>query len=191
MWMTTGMAPMMPPGGHQPQFMGMGLDSSCMPPATQVPSQMQSVPPFMNNLLQTQMPGVSPAATSVTDVANQVQKSSVAGPWNPFFHPNDATAATPEVIVHCPKFIPRLLMSTFGLFDSDFRVAMLCRYQVCLAMRLKWHIRMRSRSYLPPPLLQLRGLSHHLPPMEPEQLKTPHSSVLDVTGQCIVLMLVD
>jgi hypothetical protein len=97
--MTTGMAPMMPPGGHQPQFMGMGLDSSCMPPATQVPSQMQSVPPFMNNLLQTQMPGVSPAATSVTDVANQVQKSSVAGPWNPFFHPNDATAATPEVIV--------------------------------------------------------------------------------------------
>jgi phytochrome-interacting factor 4 len=97
--MTAGMAPMMLPGGHQ-QLMGMGLNSSCMPPTTQVLSQMQRAPPpFMNNPLPNQMPGVSSAATSVPNVVDEVHRNSIAGPRNLFFHPSGAPAATPEVIV--------------------------------------------------------------------------------------------
>ncbi|GJN10301.1 hypothetical protein PR202_ga28384 [Eleusine coracana subsp. coracana] len=99
MWMTTGVAPMMLlPGAHQLMSpMGMGLNSSCMPPTTQVLSQMQRVPPFFNNPLPNQTPGVSSAATSVPNVANQVQKNRIAEPRNPFLHPNGTPAVAPEL----------------------------------------------------------------------------------------------
>ncbi|KAK3124425.1 hypothetical protein QOZ80_7BG0586380 [Eleusine coracana subsp. coracana] len=98
MWMTTGVAPMMLPGAHQLMSpMGMGLNSSCMPPTTQVLSQMQRMPPFFNNPLPNQMPGVSSAATSVPNVVNQVQKNHIAEPRNPFLHPNGTPAVAPEL----------------------------------------------------------------------------------------------
>jgi phytochrome-interacting factor 4 len=106
MWMSTGMAPMMLPGGHQ-QLLGMGLNSSCVPPTTtQVLSRMQIAPPFMNNPLPNQMPGVSSAAASVANVANEAHRNSIAGPRNPFFDPSGAPAATPEVIVPISSLTP-------------------------------------------------------------------------------------
>uniref|UniRef100_A0A0A8ZBX2 Uncharacterized protein n=1 Tax=Arundo donax TaxID=35708 RepID=A0A0A8ZBX2_ARUDO len=77
--------------------MTMGLNSPCMPPAAQVLSQMQRVPPFMNNALQNQMLQISSSATHVPNVTNHVQNDHIAEPRNPFLLPNDAVAATPQV----------------------------------------------------------------------------------------------
>ncbi|TVU41135.1 hypothetical protein EJB05_14631, partial [Eragrostis curvula] len=98
MWMTTGVAPMMLPGAHQLMTpMGMGLNSSSMPPMTQVLSQMQRVPPFMNNLFPNQVPQVPSAATNVPNMANKVQNNRTAEPRNPFLPPNDTLAAAAEL----------------------------------------------------------------------------------------------
>ncbi|WVZ61843.1 hypothetical protein U9M48_011655 [Paspalum notatum var. saurae] len=99
MWMTTGMAPMMLPGAHHlmPPIT-MGLNSVGLPPAAQFLSQMQRVPPFMNNPLPpNQMPQVSPPATSAPGVTNQVQSDRMVQLRNPFLHPNDALTTTPQV----------------------------------------------------------------------------------------------
>ncbi|CAL5078265.1 unnamed protein product [Urochloa decumbens] len=93
MWMSTGMVPMMLPGAHQLMPpMSMGLNSACMPSAAQFLSQMQRVPPFMNN----PMPQISSAATNAPNVTNQVQSNRMAQPRNPFLHPNDALTSTPQ-----------------------------------------------------------------------------------------------
>ncbi|KAJ1287706.1 hypothetical protein BS78_02G031600 [Paspalum vaginatum] len=99
MWMTTGMAPMMLPGAHHlmPPIT-MGLNSVGLPPAAQFLSQMQRVPPFMNNPLPpNQMTQVSPPATSAPGATNQVQSDRMVQLRNPFLHPNDALTATPQV----------------------------------------------------------------------------------------------
>ncbi|CAN6202990.1 unnamed protein product [Urochloa humidicola] len=94
MWMSTGMAPMMLSGAHQLMPpMSMGLNSACIPPAAQFLSQMQRVPPFMNN----PMSQISSAATNTPNVTNQVQSNRMAQPRNPFLHPNDALTSTPQV----------------------------------------------------------------------------------------------
>ncbi|XP_062188218.1 transcription factor PHYTOCHROME INTERACTING FACTOR-LIKE 13-like isoform X2 [Phragmites australis] len=88
MWVTTGMGPMMLPGAQQL--------SACMPPAAQVLSQLQRVPPYMNNLLPNQMPQIPSPATNPPNVANQVHNDRIAEPRNRSLLPNDALAATPE-----------------------------------------------------------------------------------------------
>ncbi|XP_039793336.1 transcription factor PHYTOCHROME INTERACTING FACTOR-LIKE 13-like isoform X2 [Panicum virgatum] len=98
MWMSTGMAPMMLPGAHQLMPpMSMGLNSTCMPPAAQFLSHVQTVPPFLSNPLPNQIPQISPAFTSAPNVTNQVQSNRVAQPRNPFLHPNDALTSTPQL----------------------------------------------------------------------------------------------
>ncbi|KAL6647820.1 hypothetical protein ACP70R_015257 [Stipagrostis hirtigluma subsp. patula] len=97
MWMTTGVAPMMLPGANQLMPpMTMGLNLPCMPPVEGF-SQMQRVPPFMNNPLLNQMPQISSAAANVANVANHAQRGHVDQPRNPFLHHNDAVTATPQV----------------------------------------------------------------------------------------------
>lgn len=45
---------------------------------TRPQSQMQRVPPFMNNMLPNQMPRISPRANNATDVTNQLQSNHIA-----------------------------------------------------------------------------------------------------------------
>lgn len=97
MWMTTGMAPMMFPGAHQLMSpMAMGLNSACMP-AAQGLTQLQRVPPYMNNPLPNQMPQIPSPAINAPNVANQMQNNGICEPTYPFLHPNDTLTAATQV----------------------------------------------------------------------------------------------